>query len=115
MNNEPTEVNSHLGIPNSVLSKLAVNKYNETYSDLNESEIETIRTIINSDEVGKQELYANTIRECITLVDETLKECSLDVKEKLLKTKDNLLSRKYIKESFISDIGKILELKKNLK
>jgi len=59
-------------------------------------------------------LYKSSIKECLNIINNTLTESSSDIKEKLLATKENLLNRNYNKETFISDISKIIELKNNL-
>jgi hypothetical protein len=102
------------GLPNSVLSEIAVEKFNEEYSDLTESEKEAILVSIDSDDTKKEELYNKTIKECLDLVNGKLAESSGDVKEKLLATKENLLNRVYMGESFVNDISKVIELKKYL-
>jgi hypothetical protein len=102
------------GLPNSVLSEIAVEKFNDNYSDLNESEKALIKLVIDGDDKVKSEYYEDTIKECITLVNTKLKESSGDVKEKLLSVKENLLDRTYISETFINDVSKVLELKKVL-
>jgi hypothetical protein len=48
------------------------------------------------------------------LINGKLTESSGDIKEKLLATKENLLNRSYNKETFVSDVSKIIELKNNL-
>jgi DNA-binding Lrp family transcriptional regulator len=110
---EPKVVEGY-GLPNSVLSEIAVEKFNEEYGDLTESEKEAILVSIDSDDTKKEELYNKTIKECLDLVNDKLAESSGDVKEKLLATKENLLNRVYMGESFVNDISKVIELKKYL-
>jgi len=102
------------GLPNSVLSEIAVEKFNEEYSDLSESEKEAISAAVSSNESEKEEIYKKTIKECLELVNNKLVESSGDVKEKLLATKENLLNRTYNSEAFVNDISKVLELKNYL-
>lgn len=113
-NKKETNVVEGYGLPNSVLSEIAVEKFNEEYADLTESEKEAISVSVGSDDTKKEELYNKTIKECLELVNNKLSESSGDVKEKLLATKENLLNRVYIKESFVNDISKVIELKKYL-
>jgi hypothetical protein len=110
---ESTTVEGY-GLPNSVLSEIAVEKFNEEYGDLTDSEKEAISVSVGSDEIKKEELYTKTIKECLELVNSKLSESNGDVKEKLLATKENLLNRVYVKESFVNDISKVIELKKYL-
>lgn len=102
------------GLPNSVLSEIAVEKFNEEYADLSESEKEAISVIIGTNETEKEELYKKTIKECLDLVNSKLTESSGDVKEKLLATKENLLNRNYNQETFVGDLSKVIELKNYL-
>jgi len=102
------------GLPNSVLSEIAVEKFNDEYSDLTESEKEAISVMIGSNESEKEELYNKTIKECLELVNTKLTESSGDVKEKLLATKENLLNRNYSSDSFVNDLSKVIELKNYL-
>lgn len=110
-NNKPVEqetsISESVGI-------LAINKFNEKYSDINESEYNVIKTIINSDKKEEENVLKNTIRECIDLIDTKLTESDIETKDKLLKVKDKLLRMEYVEETFVSDITKIISLKKDL-
>ena len=101
-------------LPNSVLSNIAVDKFNDRYSELTEDEKSVLKTILESDDDGKKEIHQNLSRECIDLVDENLNESSVEDKEKLLAVKDRLLRLEYISETFITDISKLIELKSDL-
>ena len=59
-------------LPNSVLSEIAVDKFNEEYSDLSESEKEAISAAVSSNESEKEEIYKKTIKECLDLVNNKL-------------------------------------------
>ena len=54
MNNTVKESNEGYGLPNSVVSKIMVEKYNEKYSTLDESEKEILKTLIDSDSDKKK-------------------------------------------------------------
>ena len=91
-----------------------VNKVNEKYENLSESEKTLIRTLLESTDEEKKELYSTMVRECIDLIDVELKECDLERKDKLLKVKDKLLNNKQeIDESFNKGITKLVELKQS--
>ena len=93
-----------------------VDKYNEKYSDLDESDKEILKALIDSDDVKKKEVYSKTLRECIDLINEKLKESSLDAKDKLLQVKDKLLNDKQeVNEDYTKNISKLVELRNNLK
>jgi len=112
--NEIKETSEVSHLPNSMLSNIAVDKFNDRYSELNEDEKSVLKTILESDDEGKKEIYENLSRECIDLVDKNLTESDIDSKEKLLAVKDRLLRLEFISESFISDISKLIELKSDL-
>jgi len=113
-NKKENNVVEGYGLPNSVLSEIAVEKFNEEYAELTESEKEAISVMIGSNEFEKEDLYKKTIKECLELVNTKLTESSGDVKEKLLATKENLLNRIYNSESFVNDLSKVIELKNYL-
>ncbi len=113
--NEIKESSDANVLPNSVLSNIAVDKFNDRYSELNEDEKSVLKTILESDDNGKEEIYNTLSRECVDLVDKNLTESDIEAKEKLLAVKDRLLRQKYASDSFISNISKLIELKSNLK
>jgi TRAP-type C4-dicarboxylate transport system substrate-binding protein len=95
---------------------MMVDKYNEKYASLDESERKILKTLIDSTDEEKKEVYSNTIRECIAFIDEKLDTTDLNAKDKLLRVKDKLLNDKQdINEDFIKNISKIVELRSNLK
>ena len=116
LNNKEKEINESFGLPNSVVSTIMVSKYNEKYSELDESEKEILKTLIDSDDEKKKEVYTKTIRECIDLINDKLVESSLDAKDKLLRVKDKLLNDKVeIDENYSKNISKLVELRNSLK
>jgi hypothetical protein len=116
VNNKVKEVNESTGLPNSMLSSIMVEKYNQKYSDLDETEKSILKALIDSDDTKKKEVYTKTIRECIDLIDEKLKESDLEAKDKLLRVKDKLLNDKQeINEDFSKNISRLVELRNSLK
>jgi hypothetical protein len=116
LNNKEKEVNESVALPNSLVSTIMVDKYNQKYADLDESEKEILKSLIDSDSDKKKEVYANTIKECITLINEKLVESDLDTKDRLLRVKDKLLNDKQeIDENYIKNISKLVELRGSLK
>jgi hypothetical protein len=92
-----------------------IDKYNERYSELSESDREILKVLIESTDEEKKDVYAKTIRECIDLINEKLKDSDLDSKDKLLRVKDKLLNDKVdINENFSNNISKLIELKESL-
>ena len=108
-------VTESIDLPPSVLTKLAVNKFNSKYSDITESEKEIIKTVLNGSNEDKEETFNKLKRECIDTIDGKLNESSdLDLKDKLLKVKDKLLNTNFSLDNFNSDIGKIYDLNESI-
>jgi hypothetical protein len=113
--NKAKEVIEVIDLPNSLLSKIMLEKYNEEYSVLNETEREILRVLVESTDDDKKVVYDKLIRECIECVNESLKDSDLVTKEKLLSVKDKLLNdKKEIDEDFINKLSKLIELKSSL-
>jgi len=114
-NNKPREIYEDTGLPNSMMTTILVDKYNERYSGINESEKNLLKVLIDSDSSKKEEVYLNTLRECIDMVNERLIGSSADTKDKLLNVKDRLLNdKKEINEDFFNNISKLMALKQSL-
>ena len=93
-----------------------VDKYNEKYSSLDESERRIMKALVSSTEDEKIEVYSSIIKECVELINTKLIESDLESKDKLLRVKDKLLSdNKKIDEDFIKKISKLNELRQTLK
>lgn len=104
-------------IPNSVLSSVLSKKLDENFSNLDETHKKIINSVLESNIEVKEEVFNETIKECLDLVNGYLGENTNDinVKEKLLSVKENLLGRKFDDSNFTNDITKILQLKEDLK
>ncbi len=112
--NSFVQVNEGVGIPNKIFAPLVIDRFNDKYDDLTESQIDTLKVILENNEISNIGLFSQTVKECLELVNNKLKDANVDLKESLLAVKDNLLTREYIKESFDKDIFKILDLKEDL-
>lgn len=105
-------VSESYDVPNSMLSSILVEKYNERYADMTEAEKDVIKVLIESSDEEKLTLYGKMIRECVDLIDDKLKESDLDTKERLLRVKDKLLRDKIeLNENFSKNISKLVDLK----
>ena len=114
---EETEkvVTESINLPPSVLTKLAVNKFNSRYSNITESEKEIIKTVLNGTNEDKENIYNKLKRECIDGIDSKLNESSdLELKDKLLKVKDKLLNSGFNLDTFSTDISKFYDLKESI-
>ena len=114
-NNKVKEINEDLGIPNSLLSNIAVEKYNKKYENMTESQNEVVKLVIESDVDSRCNFFKKTVKKCISQINEKLKDSDVTIKESLLAAKENLLEREFSDETFIKDISKILELSEDLK
>ena len=115
-NNKLKLVKEAIELPNSMLSTIMVEKYNERYSTLDENEKEILKVLIESTDEQKQEVYKKTLKECIELINENLKEADLDAKDKLLQVKEKLLNDTIeVNENFFKNISKLVDLKSSLK
>lgn len=113
--NETKVINEDLGIPNSLLSNIAVDKYNEKYVGLTESHKKAIVLIMESDVAARLDFFKESIKGCLNQINEKLNESDATIKESLLAAKENLLEREFNDETFIKDISKILDLSEDLK
>jgi hypothetical protein len=112
--NTTKEIVESIGVPNSLLASLAIGKFNDRYNDLDETTKKAIKIIVEGDEESKKEIFSESIKECLELVNERLKDAEPSIKESLLLVKENLLGRTFNSETFKNDIVKILDLKQDL-
>jgi hypothetical protein len=92
-----------------------VNKFNEKYSEITESEKKIIKSILNGENEDKVNTVNNLKRECIDSIDKKLNEnIDLDLKDKLLKVKDKLLTTEYKKDDYHNDVIKLYNLKETI-
>lgn len=114
--NKPKEIFEAIELPNSLITTTLVDKYNEKYSNLDESEKQILKVLIDATDEEKKEVYSNTLSECILLINEKLIGADLEAKDKLLRVKDKLLNdKKEVNEDFAKNISKLAELRESLK
>ena len=112
---EVTEHTDTIDISPSILTKIMVNKFNEKYSEITESEKKIIKSILNGKNEDKVNTVNNLKRECIDSIDKKLNEnIDLDLKDKLLKVKDKLLTTEYKKDDYHNDVIKLYNLKETI-
>jgi Arc/MetJ-type ribon-helix-helix transcriptional regulator len=110
-------INESVDLPQSLLANMMVDKFNDKYSSLDESNRKAVKSILDSNTEEKKEIHEELIRECISLIDAKMTSSDLTAKEKLLKAKDKLLNDKMAvlnEDEFIEKISKIIELKNGL-
>jgi len=104
-----------IDLPVSVLAKIMVEKYNQKYSNLNESDKTVLKKLIGSSFEEKKNMYFTYVNECVGLIDNLLTDSS-NPNDKLFSVKSKLLEDVVITEdNFIEKITKIIDLKENLK
>ena len=108
-------VKESLDIPPSIITKLAVDKFNNRYSNISESEKEIIKTILNGNDEDKLNTFIKLKKGCIETIDKKLDESSdIDLKDKLLRVKDKLLNMVYNKEDSVNNLSSVYELKESI-
>ena len=114
--NEDTEFVKPNVDPNKFL-EIAVSKFNEKYSELNEEEKNILKVLRENKKDSVKDLFESLMRENIKLINENINKYqnSLDVKEKLLDTKEAIYKMMENGDSFNENIIKLYELKNNLK
>lgn len=113
--NKAPQVVEAYGLPNSFISKLMVDSYNEKYSDLSADEVTLFNILTASDVQAKKNVYNETVAECIVKVDNLLKEANDTEADRLNKVKAKLLAEQEINdEEFLEKVSKLIELKNNL-
>ena len=114
--NKKPDVVEHTELPMSVLRNIMVEKYNEKYGSLEESDRKILKTLIGSNLEDKEKLYYEVVSECKVLVGNLIEGSDEESKNKLLKVKAKLETKEDLNESnFIEKFYKIIELKENLK
>ena len=86
--------------------EIAMNRFNETYSELNESETEFLRKVINC--TDKEEMFNELISENILLL-KNINDGKIE--GKITKTIDRINEMKYSEQTFDDDILKLYDLK----
>lgn len=115
VNNKPKVINESIDLPPNMVSTILVDKFNERYSTLNESDKKILAAMIDSTDDEKSDVYDNLLNECLVLINSQLVTEDLDLKEKLLRVKEKLLNdKKEINEDFIKNVSKLVELRDNL-
>lgn len=116
LENKSKTVNESINLPVSFLTNMMVDKYNEKYSALDESDKKVLKVLINSSLEEKKQLHSDIIKECLELIDNLSANEHGESKEKLLKVRSKLLEEKEVlNDDFVSKISKLIELKNNLK
>jgi len=112
---EEVEEYESVNLPPSILTKMAINRFNLKYSDISEGEKDIIKSVLNGTEKNKKDVYENLKIECIDLIDNKLNEnTDLDLKDKMLKVKDKLLRMSYNPNEYVGNIDKVYQLKQSV-
>lgn len=113
---EKRDVEETIVLPTNILSNVMVNKFNSKYSELDENTKQIIKVSLNGSEEDRSKLFNSTLKECVELVNNKLKESisDLELKDKLLQTKERLLDMSFNNQTYIENLTKLVELKINL-
>jgi hypothetical protein len=112
--NKPKETIKENLIPTNAIATIAIKKFNEKYSDLNENERILLKTLIETDEVVKEQSQKDIVTECVDLIDAKLINNDSNVKEKLSQVKDKLLTMTYNSSNYNENMNKLIVLKTDL-
>jgi hypothetical protein len=116
VNNKPYEINEAIELPMSMVTTMLVEKYNQKYSILDETQKKVLKVLSESNDEEKKVVYDEILNECLSLINKKLDTNDLDTKDKLLKVKERLLNdKREINEDFIKNISKLVELRDGLK
>lgn len=97
--------------------EIVTKKYNEKYSELTEEEKTILKVLRNGNKEEIKTLVSEMVKNTISVINENIKkyEDNLDVKERLLETKDVVYSMVENDDSFSDNLMKLYELKRNLR
>jgi hypothetical protein len=92
---------------------IATEKYNEKYGELSEEEKNIIKVLREGNEDEKETLLHSMIKETVSLVNNRLEKTgdNMDLKAKLLETKDVIYNMEYNVETFGENIKKLYDIK----
>jgi hypothetical protein len=101
-------------VPTDMLVKVLSERFNKKYSDLSESDLNLIKTVVEKNGEKKEQNFNQVVKECIEAVNTQLSENDSTVKEKLLSVKERLLEMSYNGDSYEVDMVRIIGLKNSL-
>jgi hypothetical protein len=101
-------------VPTDMLVKVLSERFNKKYSDLSESDLNLIKTVVEKNGEKKEQNFKQVVKECIEAVNTQLSENDSTVKEKLLSVKERLLEMSYNGDSYEVDMVRIIGLKNSL-
>lgn len=115
--NKVKEVNESVDLPLSMMTNIMVDKYNEKYNKLDESDKEILKVLLDTNFENKKNVYTKIVTECSELIDGLLKESDKESSEKLVQVKSKLLEENQVltEDEFILKLYKLIDLKNNLK
>jgi len=96
---------------NEEVIEIAVNKFNEKYSNLNEDDKNLIKILIKSNDVEKQELLESYKNENLSILENISDD---NVKDNISKAIQKIKEMKYAKDNVDDNIISLYELKKEL-
>ncbi len=105
------------GLDTQKFLEIVTNKFNEKYSNLTEEEKNILKVLRESNEEGGKKIVSSLVKETISILNSKIEshKNNIDIKEKLLETKDTVYSMLENEGDLNNNILKLYDLKNNLK
>ena len=105
------------GIDTQKFLEIVTNKFNEKYSDLTKQEKSILKVLRENNTQEGKEVINTLVKETISIINTKINshKDNINIKEKLLETKDLIYSMLEDTESLNKNILKLYDLKNNLK
>lgn len=105
------------GVDTQKFLEIVTNKFNEKYSNLTEEEKNILKVLRESNEEEGKKVVSSLVKETISILNTKINshKNNIDIKEKLLETKDTVYSMLENEGDLNNNILKLYDLKNNLK
>ena len=105
------------GLDTQKFLEIVTNKFNEKYSNLTEEEKNILKVLRESNEADGKKIVSSLVKETISILNSKIEshKNNIDIKEKLLETKDTVYSMLENEGDLNNNILKLYDLKNNLK
>jgi LytS/YehU family sensor histidine kinase len=105
------------GVDTQKFLEIVTNKFNEKYSNLTEEEKNILKVLREDNKEGGKKIVSSLVKETISILNTKIDshKNNIDIKEKLLETKDTVYSMLENEGDLNNNILKLYDLKNNLK
>jgi hypothetical protein len=116
LSNKEKQISENTYIPNSMLTNILIQNFNEKYKSIDEIEKLFLNNLVDGNFESRKEVYIKLTEDCINLIEKKLNENTTDNVEKFEKVKTKLSEdiNKLNNDNLIEKLSKIIELKNNL-